>query len=373
VTRTPLALAMLAAAALARAAPMPAPSEVAPAVAAEPPATSEPQVVPVVAAPPSQAPPEPPSVTPPLPPPPLVPPGPGSELEAAARLREEQRAPRLPLTFAYSTGFVSTSELGTGDRFGVGLDAALLARTPWFLLGGILGDNAFVPGQGLLYGARASVRRPVFPPLRADLSFDLGAQRFTTATVARDVTHLTDGIATLPFAAVRFGIAWNVDVLDSYMSVSAMARTTMGSASGTFAVRHCDGAQCVDGSQAYRFGGAMVGLVLSAGVDFDLLNADPPPKPALRTNLPPPRTPANGTAPPVPGSAVSPLPTANPAALPAANPAVLPGGNPAQIPAITAPYPPTPAFPTASPTPAPPGNVRAPPPAASDPAVSPTR
>ena len=363
---------MLAAAALVRAAPMPAPTQVAPAVGAEPLAASEPQVVPVVAAQ-SQALPQPPSVTPPLPPPPLVPPGPGSELEAAAQLREAQRAPRLPLTFAYSTGFVSTSELGTGGRFGVGLDAALLARTPWFLLGGVVGDGAFVPGQGLLYGARASVRRPVFPPLRADLSFDLGAQRFTTATVARDVTHLTDGIATLPFAAVRFGIAWNVDVLDSYMSVSAMARTTMGSASGTFAVRHCDGAQCVDGSQAYRFGGAMVGLVLSAGVDFDLLNADPPPKPALRTNLPPPRTPANGTAPPVPGSAVSPLPTANPAALPAANPAVLPGANPAQIPAITAPYPPTPAFPTASPTPAPPGNVRAPPPAASDPAVSPTR
>jgi hypothetical protein len=307
-----------------------------------------------------------------LPSPPIVPPPPGSDVEAAALIREEQRA-HLPLTFEYSTGFVSTNELGTGDRFGVGLDAALLGRTPWFLLGAVLGNNVFAPGQGLLYGVRASVRRPIFGPLHADLALDLGAQRFTTETVARDVTHLTDGTATLPFAAVRFGVAWNLDLFGSWVIVSAMARTTMGSESGTFAVRQCDGAQCVDQSQPYRFGGAMYGIVLAAGVDFDLLSAYPVPTPASRSTLPPKQLTGPGAMPT--GSPTSPLPPANTAQLPAANPAILPGGNPAAIPAITPPYPPSsvaPQLPTATPTPAFPTTAPTPLPA-SDPGAPATR
>jgi hypothetical protein len=183
-----------------------------------------------------------------------------------------------------SFGFVSTDELDARKRTGVSFDGALLYRLGWARAGLVVGDGTFVRGQNILYGGRVGAAARLIGRLRADAFLDGGFQRYTTARAPLPAftTAVETTSAVLPYVGGRVGLAWDLDRMGSWISASAMARTTTAHADGTYLVSQCDGPQpaaCAQRDQPYRFGGSTFAVVLAAGIDFDLFAGAFPGKP----------------------------------------------------------------------------------------------
>jgi hypothetical protein len=185
------------------------------------------------------------------------------------------------MTMMVSGALASSDEVDGRRARGVLLDAGLLYRIRILRIGAMLGDIPATLGgaTGLSYGFRAGVTLNPAGPLGIDALADYGWQRYRLETVAGVGGVVDSDTRTLPFVAGRLGLRWSLDKLGSWISVSAFARTTRGTAESSYAFQTCASpGVCAISQGTSKLGGTSYGGVLAFGFDFDLLAEGPPPR-----------------------------------------------------------------------------------------------
>ena len=195
-----------------------------------------------------------------------------------AAVTDEQRD--VPLTLMLSTTVSGTRGYDGHVVGDVMPEVSASVDLRHFVIGLAMSADPFPRAGGDLFqaGLLGGMRRVFADRMRLHLVGEAGVGHHALRVPEDPASSVHDRIAaTLAYLGGQVGLAYAVRPPSAWLAVSGFARTTLGSASGTYAVERCVEGTCAPGEGRYRFGGTTFGIVVGLGFDVPIpvRTADP--------------------------------------------------------------------------------------------------